>query len=305
MPTVMEAIVHAMIDFRREILDNLQLSLEFHTEQMEEIKHYTEHMMNEQEKRIKSEFREEITRRFDQQQISSLHQNQESKTQTTAQFNELRESIIMLREDTNTLCNETSQKITNIERALGEISNELVPRSCDRVKSNATGGFYINPYGHLDQQFMVLCNFDSNFNLGGGWTVFQRRIDGSVNFYRNWTMYKNGFGNINGEHWLGLEKLHVMTRSGRHELLVLLEDFEGKSIFALYDEFNIGSEEEKYKLTVGKYSGTAGDSLAYHSGMKFSTFDQDNDVDDDKNVAEYDKGAWWFGKAWKSYVYHM
>ncbi|KFB48745.1 AGAP010774-PA-like protein [Anopheles sinensis] len=245
----MEAIVHVMIDFRKEILDNLQLSLEYHTEQLEEIKVHVGCKMNELENRMKKE-------------------NQE------------------------------------IRQTLGNISNELVPRSCDRVKSNATGGFYINPYGNLDQQFMVLCNFDSNFNLGGGWTVFQRRIDGSVDFYRNWTMYKHGFGNINGEHWLGLEKLHVMTRSGRHELLVLLEDFEGNSTYAFYDKFKIGSEEEKYNLTVGKYSGTAGDSLDYHNGMKFSTFDKEN-ADGDSYNAEVYKGAWWFGISWKSYVYHI
>ncbi|KFB48777.1 fibrinogen and fibronectin [Anopheles sinensis] len=65
-------------------------------------------------------------------------------------------------------------------------------------------------------------------------------------------MYKQGFGDVNGEHWLGLEKLHIMTRSGRHELLVLLEDFDGNKRHTLYEEFNIGNEEEKYILSVGR-----------------------------------------------------
>ncbi|KFB48776.1 fibrinogen C domain-containing protein 1-like protein [Anopheles sinensis] len=223
MPTVMEAIIHAMIDFRREILDNLQLSLEYHTEQLEEIKQYTEYKMQE-------------------------------------------------------LRDEINQQRSSFEKVLSRSH----PISCDNMVTGFTSTFSIRPLG-ADQPFVVLCNFDNNFNLGGGWTVFQRRIDGSVDFFRNWTMYKHGFGDVNGEHWLGLDNLHIMTKSGRHELLVLLEDFKGNSTYALYDEFKVGNETEKYKLTVGKYFGTAGDSLAYHNGKKFSTIDQDNDDWDNRD----------------------
>uniref|UniRef100_A0AAG5DLV1 Fibrinogen C-terminal domain-containing protein n=1 Tax=Anopheles atroparvus TaxID=41427 RepID=A0AAG5DLV1_ANOAO len=115
-------------------------------------------------------------------------------------------------------------------------------------------------------------------------------------------MYKNGFGYVNGEHWLGLEKLHAMTRSGRHELLVILEDHEGRSAYALYNSFRIGSEAQKYKLTVGKYSGTAGDALSVHDGDKFSTFDQDNDTADNGSCANEYNGAWWFYNCYDSHL---
>ena len=41
--------------------------------------------------------------------------------------------------------------------------------------------------------------------------MFQRRRDGSENVYRGWTEYENGFGNVKGEHWLGLKKISCLT----------------------------------------------------------------------------------------------
>ena len=91
---------------------------------------------------------------------------------------------------------------------------------------------------------------------GGGWTVFQKRKDGSVDFYRGWADYKNGFGNLNGEFWLGLDKIHRLTNSERYQLRVDLEDIEGKTAYAEYDMFAITSERTKYKLSMGTYSGS-------------------------------------------------
>ena len=90
---------------------------------------------------------------------------------------------------------------------------------------------------------------------GGGWTVFQRRMDGSVNFYRNWTDYKNGFGDLNGEFWLGLDKINRLSQSGQKVLRVDLGDFSNNKRHAVYNTFAVSGETEKYKLTVGSYSG--------------------------------------------------
>ena len=89
----------------------------------------------------------------------------------------------------------------------------------------------------------------------GGWTVFQKRLDGSVNFYRGWKDYKLGFGNLNGEFWLGLDKINRLTKSGRHRLRVDLEDVTGKTAYAEYDHFAVSSERNKYQLTLGTYYG--------------------------------------------------
>ena len=88
--------------------------------------------------------------------------------------------------------------------------------------------------------------------------VFQRRLDSSVGFYRGWEGYKEGFGNINSEYWLGNEKLFYLTAQGDYELRVDLEDFEGETRYALYDKFRVGDETTFYKLMLGSYSGNAG-----------------------------------------------
>jgi len=89
----------------------------------------------------------------------------------------------------------------------------------------------------------------------GGWLVFQKRLDGSVNFYRGWTEYKGGFGNLTGEFWLGLDKIHHLTTRGEYKLRVDLENFSGNTYCAEYDSFKVASEGEKYKLSLGSYTG--------------------------------------------------
>ena len=137
---------------------------------------------------------------------------------------------------------------------------------------------------------------------GGGWTVFQRRQDGSVDFYRSWIDYENGFGNLTGEFWLGLGKINRLTKEQSNTLRVDLGDFDGNTRYAQYTTFSVGDNTTEYTLTVGGYSGTAGDSLAwYHNGMKFSTRDNDND-NYSGNCAHIRHGAWWFNACIHSHL---
>ncbi|EDW04654.1 GH22253 [Drosophila grimshawi] len=145
--------------------------------------------------------------------------------------------------------------------------------------------------GYSKLPFFVSCDM---MTQGGGWTTVLRREDGSVDFFRFWNDYKMGFGSLTGEFFIGLDKLHYMTKAGNQELLIEMENFEGDERHAKYDEFVVGSEEEDYKLiTVGKYSGDAGDDLRYHEGEKFSTRDRDNDRYGNNCACVY-KGAWWY-----------
>ncbi|KAM9393012.1 angiopoietin-related protein 2b [Pholidichthys leucotaenia] len=127
----------------------------------------------------------------------------------------------------------------------------------------------------------------------GGWTVIQRRVDGSVNFFRNWETYKQGFGNIDGEYWLGLENIYWLTNQANYKLLVTLEDWSGRKVFAEYASFRVEPEADFYKLRVGRYHGNAGDSLTWHNGKQFTTLDRDHDAYTG-NCAHYQKGGWWY-----------
>ncbi|XP_029470101.1 angiopoietin-related protein 2 [Rhinatrema bivittatum] len=127
----------------------------------------------------------------------------------------------------------------------------------------------------------------------GGWTVIQRRLDGSVNFFRNWENYKQGFGNIDGEYWLGLENIYWLTNQGNYKLLITMEDWSGRKVFAEYASFKLEPESEFYRLKVGRYNGNAGDSLTWHNGKQFTTLDRDHDVYT-ANCAHYQKGGWWY-----------
>ena len=127
-----------------------------------------------------------------------------------------------------------------------------VKKNCaDLYKSGQTisGAYTIDPDGSGD--FDVFCD---QITAGGGWTVFQKRLDGSVDFYRGWADYKRGFGNLNGEFWLGLDKINRLTKT-KNRLRVDLEDTASKTAYAEYDMFAVTSEWTKYKLSLGTYSG--------------------------------------------------
>lgn len=127
-------------------------------------------------------------------------------------------------------------------------------KSCaDLYKSGERkdGLYTIDPDGA--GSFQVSCDMQTD---GGGWTVFQRRQDDSVDFYRGWEDYKNGFGDLNGNFWLGLDKIHRLTAAEQNVLRVDLMDFKNATAYAQYLKFSITSESYDYKLYADDFSGT-------------------------------------------------
>uniref|UniRef100_A0A7M4DXN7 Fibrinogen C-terminal domain-containing protein n=1 Tax=Crocodylus porosus TaxID=8502 RepID=A0A7M4DXN7_CROPO len=135
----------------------------------------------------------------------------------------------------------------------------------------------------------------------GGWTVLQRHSAGRKEHWsRTWSDYKEGFGNLQGDHWLGNEIMHLLTRQNAFMVRFVFVDSNGHTKHADYHTFKVDSEKNGYSLRLGHYSGDAGDILTtvgeagIHDNMKFSTLDQDNDRRPDTNCAQYYHGGWWY-----------
>ncbi|XP_025102269.1 ficolin-1-B-like [Pomacea canaliculata] len=172
-----------------------------------------------------------------------------------------------------------------------EVTCRAIGQLCQKWQENGgkTGVHSIQMTDNKEN-LKVWCDMDSG---SGGWLVFQRRRDGSVDFYRNWVDYENGFGDVSGEFWLGLSRLHRLTKDKPVRLRVDLREVNGESHYAEYSSFSVGGPETNYRLTVSGYSGNAGDSMENHNSMSFSTYDRDNDKDS-YNCATRHQGAWWF-----------
>uniref|UniRef100_UPI00398EB620 fibrinogen gamma chain isoform X2 n=1 Tax=Pristiophorus japonicus TaxID=55135 RepID=UPI00398EB620 len=194
--------------------------------------------------------------------------------------------------------------------------NEMMGRDCQDIAdqgATTSGLYYVKPQ-QARQQFLVYCEIDS---AGRGWTVLQRRLNGNVDFSKNWIQYKEGFGYLspggNTEFWLGNEKIHYLTTqsTGPFLLQINLKDWSNQQRYATYMDFKVGSEEDKYRLRYSFYeAGDAGDAFdginfgddvsdkffTAHNGMQFSTPDADNDRNDDGNCAAQDQAGWWMNR---------
>ncbi|KAM7376901.1 hypothetical protein PAMA_013600 [Pampus argenteus] len=197
-----------------------------------------------------------------------------------------------------------SVKSMSVERHTAHVGTDCVEAYRNHLKGETNGLFKIKPGGTNSTEVVeVYCQQEG---LMGGWLLVQQRESGAVNFNRTWAEYRKHFGSVDaqgkGEFWLGNQNLHLLTNQGETMLKVELEDWEGGVASAEY-LIRVGSEEEGYPLHVSGYTGDAGDALVMpkskmpsylsHNGMKFSTFDKDNDKWEE-NCAEMFGGGWWY-----------
>ncbi|GFR88006.1 ficolin-1 [Elysia marginata] len=179
-----------------------------------------------------------------------------------------------------------------MSKELKAMTDILVPSSCEKGMLPSLPPNFLHPmtYSKHGLNFEFLCDTITD---NGGWIIIQRRVTGTTDFNRNWADYRQGFGLVDEDYWLGNDNIHNLTSSGTYELRVELQ-YKGRKAFAHYASFSIADESDNYRLSVGAYDGTAGDSLIYHNGHQFTTVDRDNDSDDSDNCAKADGGGWWF-----------
>lgn len=173
--------------------------------------------------------------------------------------------------------------------------SEKPPQDCsDFITRNSGSGVYrVTPN---TTTFPVFCDMTSS---GGGWTLIQHRFNGSVSFNRNWDDYKKGFGSLSGEFWLGNDKIHMLTAARVMVLRVELEDLDGMKKYAQYERFYVANETQHYRLTIGDFSGNAGNAMQYskkfnHNQKNFTTPDRDNDQYSAGNCGAFYNSGWWF-----------
>ncbi|XP_025029017.1 angiopoietin-related protein 4 isoform X1 [Python bivittatus] len=172
----------------------------------------------------------------------------------------------------------------------GALEGSKLPVGCHDLfleGQQNSGVFEIQPPGA--QAFKVFCDMEN-----GGWTVIQQRLDGSVDFDRLWDAYKDGFGNLTGDFWLGLEKMHQIVKEGQFHLLIELQDWEGNARSAQF-LFRLGGEDTAYTLSLlGPILGELESAMGDFPQLPFSTRDQDHDLKGDTNCAKHLSGGWWF-----------
>ncbi|XP_055943302.1 techylectin-5A-like [Argiope bruennichi] len=171
------------------------------------------------------------------------------------------------------------------------------PRDCSEVLANGhkkNGIYSIYPTSRFvpERTLTVYCDMETD---GGGWTVIQRRGNfiPQQDFYLYWKDFKNGFGDVKRDFWLGNDNIYALSNQGPVEIRIELEDARGNRRYAVYKHFRLEDEEHKYKLWISNYTGDAGDGMSAHSGKRFSTKDEGK-----ASAVTALKGAWWINVDW-------
>ncbi|WAR28949.1 ANGP4-like protein, partial [Mya arenaria] len=251
----------------------------------------------------------ELNGRFENQSeaIGEFQTNQENRISSlNSRMSSTEGSLQSYKSSCDSIWSEVSNletRVSSIEKLLSEIGllEDIIDAfaDCSEIRQNlgsVSSGVYLITTWKTNQHTKVFCDMDTD---QGGWTVFQHRVDGSVDFYRDFSSYEDGFGSLQGEFWLGLKLMHEMTSRTAHDLRIDITRANDSTAYVVYADFSVGAGSN-YTLHVGNALSERGllpDGLqfnTYANGSAFTTFDDDNDDSWWGYCAVRYHGAWWY-----------
>ena len=150
-------------------------------------------------------------------------------------------------------------------------------------------GLYTIKLGLFDRSSDAWCDMDTD---NGGWTVIMRRFSDKANFKRLYHEYEEGFGDLDGEFWYGLQALQSLTGNGGYEMRVdMFNDVNSTNSteYVTYSTFEVG--RVNYTLTIGGFEGSISDSLLVFNDQEFAAKEHKDDFVPCAKVVE---AGWWF-----------
>ncbi|EDS38900.1 conserved hypothetical protein [Culex quinquefasciatus] len=198
-------------------------------------------------------------------------------------------------------CLNISERLAILEERTKHLAQPPVIDSCSGVPTTGTYQLRL-PLSTVSVPVVCETNSSSFSNIesdtaGGGWLVFQHRLDGSVNFGRSGSEYRGGFGTVDprSEFWLGLEVLHQLTKNAHYELVIELRDENGRYGYARYSQFVVAGEADRYKLTtLGTFTGTIGSRLENSRDEAFYARDDVKGGGGSSSCGWDHGGGWWY-----------
>ncbi|XP_067842860.1 fibrinogen-like protein 1-like protein [Heptranchias perlo] len=193
------------------------------------------------------------------------------------------------------LTDEQKLRILNVNpHTNGKVHLHRDCRALNRFENKTSGIYIIQPKD--SHPLAVYCDMET---ANGGWIVLQNvSRNGRTSFAEPWSTYQHTFGDMETDHWLGNEYIHLITQQAHYEVKFIIQS-ESERVEIDYASFNIESEANKYTLRLGSPIGES----AFHDyltkdgssdNMMFSTKDEDNDRDPTQNCADISGGGWWF-----------
>lgn len=246
--------------------------------------------------------------------VRKIAQDKDEITDTTTHYLSIIKSQADVIKDQNKTIAKLAMMVSDQDMTIGSLGDELMLeqenlRKLSNIIANMAAAsknpmasqrdchdLWLN--GHRESgvyniiENMKLRPVQCNMTAYGGWTVIQNRRDGSQDFDLTYEEYRQGFGDVYDEYWLGLDGIRTITQKVRTNtaLRIILEDWNSETRTATYSRFYLYGKG--YGISISGYEGDAGDSLSSANGLQFSAKVNDNDYGNACNSMR--RAGWWF-----------